>query len=140
MFHFCSLARALGDENRARILMALRRGPLCVCQITAFLDLAPSTTSKHLSILRHCRCIEGFKQGRWVYYRLPQAGSDPQVAGALAWLFQSLAGNAVIAADTTRIEEILKAEEALHLDNAAECHSLQAHIVDAGINPEEERS
>ena len=140
MFHFCSLARALGDENRARILMALRRGPLCVCQITAFLDLAPSTTSKHLSILRHCRLIEGFKQGRWVYYRLPETPATPPVAGALDWLFRSLEGNAAITADTARIESILNAEAALDLEDKASCHSLQAHIVDANINPEEERS
>lgn len=52
MFDFLTTCRALADENRIRILMALRGRQLCVCQVTAFLDLAPSTTSKHLSILR----------------------------------------------------------------------------------------
>ena len=58
MFDFLTTCRALADENRIRILMALRGRQLCVCQVTAFLDLAPSTTSKHLSILRQARLIE----------------------------------------------------------------------------------
>ena len=76
MFDFPTTCRALADENRIRILMALRGRQLCVCQVTAFLDLAPSTTSKHLSILRQARLIESNKQGRWVYYRL--GGSTPR--------------------------------------------------------------
>lgn len=33
----------LGDESRARVLMALRHCPVCVCEITTFLNLAAST-------------------------------------------------------------------------------------------------
>lgn len=50
MFDFLTTRCALTDENRIRVLMALRGRQLCVCQVIAFLDLAPSTTSKHLSI------------------------------------------------------------------------------------------
>jgi len=49
--------KALADENRARLLFALRGGELCVCQLIALLDLAPSTVSKHLTILRAARLI-----------------------------------------------------------------------------------
>lgn len=44
--------KALADENRLRILCALREGELCVCEVIALLELAPSTVSKHLSVLR----------------------------------------------------------------------------------------
>ena len=71
MLTYVSTIRALGDENRLRILMALRHRPLCVCEITTLLGLAASTTSKHLFILRQARLIESIKNGRWVYYRLP---------------------------------------------------------------------
>ena len=71
MLTYVSIIRALGDENRLRILMALRHRPLCVCEITTLLGLAASTTSKHLFILRQARLIESIKNGRWVYYRLP---------------------------------------------------------------------
>ena len=51
MREFMAVARALGDENRVRMLLALEGGELCVCQITELFGLAASTTSKHLSIL-----------------------------------------------------------------------------------------
>ena len=76
MFNFITTVRAIGDENRARILMALRLRTLCVCEITTLLGLAASTTSKHLFLLRQARLIEGIKKGRWVYYRLPQNPSQ----------------------------------------------------------------
>ena len=44
--------------------------PLCVCEITAVLDLAVSTVSKHLSILREAGLIFDRKEGKWVNYYL----------------------------------------------------------------------
>ena len=90
MLTYVSIIRSLGDENRLRILMALRHRPLCVCEITTLLGLAASTTSKHLFILRQARLIESIKNGRWVYYRLP---ADPAacVRDALALTMRELA-------------------------------------------------
>jgi len=42
-------------------LMTLTGGELCVCQIVELLQLAPSTTSKHMSILRQARLVESRK-------------------------------------------------------------------------------
>jgi len=51
MFEFMNITKALADENRVRILMALNgRDELCVCQLIDMLQLAPSTVSKHLFI------------------------------------------------------------------------------------------
>ena len=69
-----NITKALSDENRVRILMSLRAGELCVCQIIEMLGLAPSTVSKHLSILHQAGLVESRKDGRWIYYRL--AGPD----------------------------------------------------------------
>jgi ArsR family transcriptional regulator len=66
--------RALGDESRARILMSLVEGELCVCRIIGLLDLAPSTVSKHLQILKTAGLIECRKDGRWIHYRLSEDG------------------------------------------------------------------
>lgn len=128
MFHFCNITRALSDENRVRVLMALRHGPLCVCQITALLDLAPSTTSKHLSQLRQCQLIESYKQGRWVYYRLPEQAATPSLAAALAWMRESLTQDTAVAADDVRLEALHRAEE--HASGESECwHSPALHTV-----------
>ena len=131
MFDFCNITRALSDENRVRVLMALRHGPLCVCQITALLDLAPSTTSKHLSILRQCRLIESVKQGRWVYYQLPEQPVSASVSTTLDWARTALANDATVQADDARLDSLR------HLVDGAEgegdsqhCHSPALHLLD----------
>ena len=50
--------------------------PLCVCEITEVLQLATSTVSKHLSILRDVDFIIDEKNGRWVNYRLNTVGNS----------------------------------------------------------------
>src|ERR1051326_789220 len=52
MKEFMAITKALSDPNRVRVLLALRRGELCVCQITELFGFAPSTVSRPLSILR----------------------------------------------------------------------------------------
>ena len=57
-----TLFKALADKNRIRILKMLEKKSLCVCEITAILGLAVSTTSKHLSFERgqtHLRTKRG---------------------------------------------------------------------------------
>ncbi|MBN2492296.1 MAG: winged helix-turn-helix transcriptional regulator [Planctomycetes bacterium] len=102
-----TLARALGDPSRVRVLFACRRRELCVCQITALLELAPSTVSKHLSILRTAGLLESRQRGRWIHYRLAGAAASREARAALDFLFGALARDALIAADRRRLAEIL---------------------------------
>ncbi|MGA9236606.1 MAG: metalloregulator ArsR/SmtB family transcription factor, partial [Desulfobacterales bacterium] len=74
MRHLVRTTKALADATRIRILGALQGRELCVCQLIELLGLAPSTVSKHLSILRNARLIDSRKEGRWMYYRL--SGED----------------------------------------------------------------
>jgi hypothetical protein len=41
MREFMNITKALADQNRIRTLLALRRGELCVCQITELFGFAP---------------------------------------------------------------------------------------------------
>lgn len=66
--------KALGDKNRLAIVKMLEVKPMCVCEITAALELAPSTVSKHLSLLNDAGLIQDLKEGKWVNYSLM---SDP---------------------------------------------------------------
>ena len=65
MIEFLNIIRAIGDENRLRAIMALRTGELCVCQIVELLQLAHSTVSKHMSILKQAGLV-AFAQERTV--------------------------------------------------------------------------
>ena len=69
MLKTLTIMKALSDENRIRALMMLKGGELCVCQIIEMLGLAPSSVSKHISILRQAGLVETRKEGRWVYYQ-----------------------------------------------------------------------
>jgi len=105
---FLSVARAVADETRARALMALRGRELCVCQIVELLRLAPSTVSKHMSILKQAGLVRLRKEGRWVYYRLVDREGAPDVDEALSWLSRSLARDPIIKEDSGRLREILR--------------------------------
>lgn len=108
MRKFMAIVKALGDENRVRALLALRKNELCLCQITEFLGLAPSTVSKHMSILRQARLVDTRKLGRWVFYRLAGDDSETEIRQIIAWLCQSLTKNAVASRDERRLRDILK--------------------------------
>ena len=105
--------KALADENRLRALRALRGGELCVCQLIALLDLAPSTVSKHLSILRAARLVESRKDGRWLYYRLPSTFRVPSTGKVLGLLFAAMAATAQGAADRRKLAAICREDTAV---------------------------
>ena len=64
MRNFIKVFKALSDFNRIRIVKMLQLRPLCVCEIREVLDLATSTVSKHLSILRDAELILDEKDGK----------------------------------------------------------------------------
>jgi DNA-binding transcriptional ArsR family regulator len=108
MREFMNITKALSDESRVRVLLALLPGELCVCQITELLGLAPSTMSKHLSILYQAGLVNLRKEGRWIYYSLPGAAASVAVRQAIEWIAKSLAQNEQVAEDAKRLRQVLK--------------------------------
>jgi ArsR family transcriptional regulator, arsenate/arsenite/antimonite-responsive transcriptional repressor len=104
---FMAITKALSDQNRVSIVLALEGREVCVCQIIQFLGLAPSTVSKHLSILKQARLIEDRKDGRWMYYRLADEDAPTEVREAIAWVCRSLADSQRIQKDAQRLQSIL---------------------------------
>jgi DNA-binding transcriptional ArsR family regulator len=111
MTNFLRLSRALSDESRARILMALRGGELCLCQIIDLLGLAPSTVSKHMSVMKDAGLVEGRKEGRWHFYRLAGEGSSPEICSAIRWVEENLASDGIITSDRERLKMILRKDK-----------------------------
>lgn len=108
MRSFIAIARALSDENRLRALMMLRKQQLCVCQIIEMLGLAPSTVSKHMSILLGARLVEAHKQGRWMYYRLASRNAPKRAKQAIRWVITNLSDAERIIKDNKQLEKLLK--------------------------------
>ncbi len=108
MKEFMNVAKAISDESRVRILMFLRGGELCVCQVVDVLDLAPSTVSKHMAILVQAGLLDFRKDGRWRYYRLVGQDAPLSVQKALEWLHVSLDGSPIVREDAKRLKLALK--------------------------------
>jgi DNA-binding transcriptional ArsR family regulator len=107
MDDFMDITKALSDENRVRILMSLQKRELCVCQIIELLGLAPSTVSKHISILKHAKLIKSRKDGLWMHYSLPSKPSA-EIKQIIEWVCCSLGKNEKIQADIRKMNKILK--------------------------------
>src|SRR5215471_13150506 len=107
MKEFLNITKALADENRLRMLMALQEGELCVCQLTELSGLAMSTVSKHLSILYQAGLVNARKAGRWMYYSLPAKGTSAAEREAVTWVRRSLQDDEVIAGDEKRLKRVL---------------------------------
>ena len=67
---YLNIFKALGDENRFRILLMLRQRSLCVCEMHELLNIALSTLSAHLKLMKHTGLIVDEKDGRWIIYSL----------------------------------------------------------------------
>lgn len=68
-FELASLARALGHPARVRILRFLASRNTCICgEIVDELDLAQSTVSQHLKVLKGVGLVQGEIDGPRVCY------------------------------------------------------------------------
>jgi ArsR family transcriptional regulator len=108
MRHFMAVAKALADENRVRILMALGHNELCVCQIVELLGLAPSTVSKHIAILKSAGLVDSRKDGRWMFYRLAGDNAPAEAREMSKLVSRLLANDSQEQEDSKRLKQILK--------------------------------
>ncbi len=73
--------RLLGDMNRFKILQALSKRELCVCDIAAVMQMAQSAVSQQLRLLRSARLVKYRKEGTLAWYSL----SDDNIATLLQY-------------------------------------------------------
>ena len=62
--------RALGDNNRLRIINLLMKAELCVCEIEVLLEMTQSNVSRHLSKLKSADIISSSKDAQWAHYKI----------------------------------------------------------------------
>lgn len=70
--------KALGDENRLRIMHMLIEKERCACEILEDMHIGQSTLSHHMKILCDSGIVNSRKDSRWVYYSI-----NTQVLGLL---------------------------------------------------------
>ncbi len=121
MREILAVMKALADENRLRVVAALRGRELCLCQIVELLGLANSTVSRHMSILHQARIVESRKDGRWNYFRLAEEGDSPQAAAVASLAIELLERTGTVRSDAKRLKQILKMDPEVLCRKQSEC-------------------
>lgn len=79
--------RVLGDPTRLRIVDALSRHELCVCDLALIVGASQSTVSHSLRALRQMRLVRYRKDGKIAYYSL----DDDHIGSLLSLAFDHVA-------------------------------------------------
>ncbi|MBN2859105.1 MAG: winged helix-turn-helix transcriptional regulator [Sphaerochaetaceae bacterium] len=69
------LFKALGDEQRLKILELLRDGEKCACKLLEYLSINQSSLSYHMKILTASGIVGTRPNGKWTYYHIDETGS-----------------------------------------------------------------
>lgn len=70
IYEVADLFKVFGDSTRARIICALSISELCVCDLSALLDMSQSAVSHQLRTLKQARIVKNRRSGKVVYYSL----------------------------------------------------------------------
>jgi ArsR family transcriptional regulator len=62
--------KALGEPTRLKIIKMLSIQSMCVCELSAVLDMLQPRVSQHLRILKEIDIVKENREGYWVYYSL----------------------------------------------------------------------
>jgi ArsR family transcriptional regulator, lead/cadmium/zinc/bismuth-responsive transcriptional repressor len=65
-----TILNAGADLTRLRILLGLKTGELCVCDLAALTEVSESAISHQLRDLKAAKLVKSQKRGRMVYYSL----------------------------------------------------------------------
>ena len=70
LFAVSDFLKVMGDSTRMRILAALDTGELCVCDLSAVLNMSKSAISHQLKTLKDASLVKFRREGKNVYYSL----------------------------------------------------------------------
>lgn len=70
LYEISDFFRVFGDSTRVRILFALDKSELCVCDLACLLSMTKSAVSHQLRVLRAASLVRVRKSGKNVFYSL----------------------------------------------------------------------
>jgi ubiquinone/menaquinone biosynthesis C-methylase UbiE/DNA-binding transcriptional ArsR family regulator len=98
------------DPTRLRILALLEREEMVVQELMLILDMAQSTVSRHLGILRDAGLLQDRREGTYVYYRfVPPADGEWREAWELSK--RALRSDRAMARDQVALASLLQERE-----------------------------
>lgn len=99
------IGKAIDHPLRIRALAVLREGELCVCELIELLGLAPSTISKHMSVIADAGLVDRRRDGRWTYYSIPK-DPEPPIGQAVELVMTLVDDDPVVTEDRRNIPRI----------------------------------
>lgn len=70
LYELAEFFKVFGDTTRIRILCALFEAEMCVCDLSALLNISQSAISHQLRGLKAARIVKFRREGKVVYYSL----------------------------------------------------------------------
>lgn len=79
----CTFFKVLGDKTRIKIMWALDKHEMCVCDLANVLNMTKSAISHQLSTLRKANLVKYRRDGKTVYYSLADEHVKQMLEGGL---------------------------------------------------------
>ena len=76
VYDLVELFKVFGDVTRVKIIYALLKSEMCVCDIASLLDMTQSAISHQLRVLKKARLVKFRKEGKTVFYSLDDQHID----------------------------------------------------------------
>ncbi|MBE6051240.1 MAG: helix-turn-helix transcriptional regulator [Clostridium sp.] len=70
LYDLAEFFKVFGDSTRIKIICALFESEMCVCDLSALLNISQSAISHQLRMLKATRLVKFRRQGKVVYYSL----------------------------------------------------------------------
>ena len=70
LYDLAELFKVFGDSTRIKILCALFEEEMCVCDLSALLNVSQSAISHQLRVLKSARLVRFRRDGKIIYYSL----------------------------------------------------------------------
>ena len=70
LYDLAELFKVFGDSTRIKIIYALFESEMCVCDLSALLDISQSAISHQLKTLKQARLVKNRRDGKVIYYSL----------------------------------------------------------------------
>lgn len=70
LYELADFFKVFGDSTRIKILYALSKAPLCVCEIAELISMSQSAVSHQLRVLKRARLVRCKREGKQMIYAL----------------------------------------------------------------------
>ena len=100
-----NLFKAFSEPVRLRILvLLLKKGELCVCDLVDTLALSQSVISRHLAYLRNNDVVTARREGVWMYYQLTDY-AQLELSPLFNFIQDSIVDSKIIQADLANVSK-----------------------------------